>query len=774
MDEYLPTQVGTSGHKQVPHRKRRGPRRAAKDSERPGRTASRVGIVALIVALSPMSRSKRPHSTFEADLYNEAAMHVAFGTPLPPLDPNVRDDGSYVPVYKQEVRDDRGRRRLHGAFTGGWSAGYFNTVGSKEGWTPSTFVSSRTNRRTTNLDTAHHRAEDYMDDEDLADAAAARQIRTTDPFAGFGASGQSGGHSGGLAGLMRTQGDTMGYKLLRKMGWKDGQGIGPKVRRKARLDVSGSNRSTESEETHLFAPVDVDMIAFSRKADRRGLGYQGEARLSQSSGSGKGRMHRIGSGGYGSDEEGGKFTSGPRPSLGMPCKKQGQAQHGGFGVGILNDTGSDEDNPYEMGPHISYNRVLGGDKAKKKKKKKQPATKTVSANPTLRVKPIFISKSGPSGDHVQTSCLDGNPPLNGFVVGHISEPQPSRQSRSSYPPPDIPPGWVSVKQRIYTTEPTVYTPAAAAAKAAQHDPRTRAAALGESALPGKSIFDYMSAAARERLAAASGKKNLPPAKGQLPPEHANPSEQRLQDGLQSIPSLAKETAIAAMSRGAGAGGPYANDEAKRARYRLYLQRAAGFGGTPLVKPPGVTSGDYIKEIEEFYECAQLFKPMTGFMATRFTTASTESTVPAGLGPSSDSNVQQLSKPADAAEEAAKMGMYGRLTRLTEEFFPTRLLCKRFNVRPPVHVKLDSNPGGVSEIPGLHNALPAVVDATKLSSSFGMDTQETGNLPGPEVAMVLPKSTDEASSKAGREVVEASRPSDEVFKAIFGDSSDEDE
>ena len=29
--------------------------------------------------------------------------------------------------------DDRGRRRFHGAFTGGFSAGYFNTVGSKEG-----------------------------------------------------------------------------------------------------------------------------------------------------------------------------------------------------------------------------------------------------------------------------------------------------------------------------------------------------------------------------------------------------------------------------------------------------------------------------------------------------------------------------------------------------------------------------------------------------------------------------------------------------------------
>lgn len=32
-----------------------------------------------------------------------------------------------------QVRDEEGRRRFHGAFSGGYSAGYYNTVGSKEG-----------------------------------------------------------------------------------------------------------------------------------------------------------------------------------------------------------------------------------------------------------------------------------------------------------------------------------------------------------------------------------------------------------------------------------------------------------------------------------------------------------------------------------------------------------------------------------------------------------------------------------------------------------------
>lgn len=52
------------------------------------------------------------------------------------FDFNVTDE---VPVRKpvalqdQTVRDAQGRIRFHGAFTGGFSAGYFNTVDTKEG-----------------------------------------------------------------------------------------------------------------------------------------------------------------------------------------------------------------------------------------------------------------------------------------------------------------------------------------------------------------------------------------------------------------------------------------------------------------------------------------------------------------------------------------------------------------------------------------------------------------------------------------------------------------
>ena len=38
-----------------------------------------------------------------------------------------------VALGDQVVTDKQGRRRFHGAFTGGFSAGYFNSVGTKEG-----------------------------------------------------------------------------------------------------------------------------------------------------------------------------------------------------------------------------------------------------------------------------------------------------------------------------------------------------------------------------------------------------------------------------------------------------------------------------------------------------------------------------------------------------------------------------------------------------------------------------------------------------------------
>lgn len=56
------------------------------------------------------------------------------------------DASVHQPLLLKEAVDSDGRRRFHGAFTGGFSAGYFNSVGSKDGWAPAAYTSSRTQR----------------------------------------------------------------------------------------------------------------------------------------------------------------------------------------------------------------------------------------------------------------------------------------------------------------------------------------------------------------------------------------------------------------------------------------------------------------------------------------------------------------------------------------------------------------------------------------------------------------------------------------------------
>ena len=69
----------------------------------------------------------------QQDEYGEDA-YAAVGTPFEILE--TVEDVQKAKARKNKdhyVLDEQGRRRFHGAFTGGFSAGYYNTVGSKEG-----------------------------------------------------------------------------------------------------------------------------------------------------------------------------------------------------------------------------------------------------------------------------------------------------------------------------------------------------------------------------------------------------------------------------------------------------------------------------------------------------------------------------------------------------------------------------------------------------------------------------------------------------------------
>jgi G patch domain-containing protein 1 len=642
---------------------------------------------------------------------------------------------------------------------------YFNTVGSKEGWVPSTFISSRADRKKDKQNTVKQRPEDFMDEEDLAEAAEAQGLRTADGFTGLGSTEGDISRLSAFVDLFRKEGENIGAKLLKLMGWREGQGVGPKIRRKARLDVDKKSSDDGESETYLFAPENTHMVNFLRKNDHKGLGYDGEARLEQ--GTGLNSFAKLET-----DEE----TFGTADST-LRNKREKRAR-GGIGIGILNDTGSDDDDPYEIGPRLSYNRVIGG----VKKKKKKPIVNG-SAPPVLISKRVTITKNLPD----TRKCRDGRPPLDGFVLS--GEPSVSSivTFYKKYLPPEIPKGWQSTKQPTSNPSSSSYLSTSEAARASKMDPRSRATLLGEAPLPGKSVFDFLSPASRDRLSSATGKTDLPPALGEIPKGYLMKDENP-RNLLNHIPKLDKDIAVAALGRGTSGWMPYGENEAKRARYRTYLEVQAGIRDNLPEPSPNLTKDDWLKELHEFANCARLFKPMTGIMATRFTSSLTPKLASDSSGTSSSGSL--ISKPAvkveDPAEAAAKMGIFGPVTRSTQDFYPTRLLCKRFNVKPPAHVQLD--PEGTADntdtttlneaqtSDGRPNrsldlvSKSAVEDMLRESGGrnqqwdSAIDTIGGETRPSPLQEIVIDVERNES--------LEGQKASEAVFRSIFGDSDDD--
>ncbi len=107
------------------------------------------------------------------------------------------------PIYIKKQNRKRNRpssdqQRLHGAFTGGFSAGHFNTVGSKDGWKPSYaadndieneeeidesnnpfFSSSSIKKKLKRKNNYEQKLEDYMDEEDANEWGGPIKVKET-------------------------------------------------------------------------------------------------------------------------------------------------------------------------------------------------------------------------------------------------------------------------------------------------------------------------------------------------------------------------------------------------------------------------------------------------------------------------------------------------------------------------------------------------------------------------------------------------------------------
>jgi G patch domain-containing protein 1 len=93
--------------------------------------------------------------------------------------------------------------------------------------------------------------------------------------------------------LLPSASDSPGARILRKMGWRPGQGVGPRLTLAQRRvqdrqlgltsDATGDMDIEDADEAakHTYAPRDTPVIASVRKSDSHGIGYRAGLGLHQ-------------------------------------------------------------------------------------------------------------------------------------------------------------------------------------------------------------------------------------------------------------------------------------------------------------------------------------------------------------------------------------------------------------------------------------------------------------------------------------------------------------
>ncbi|NXY08203.1 GPTC1 protein, partial [Pteruthius melanotis] len=675
---------------------------------------------------------------------------VSYGSALQPLQEGERIKKP-VPLQEQTVKDAKGRyQRFHGAFTGGFSAGYFNTVGTKEGWTPSAFVSSRQKR----ADRTILGPEDFMDEEDLSEfGIAPKDITTTDDFASKAKdrikekARQIAGVVAPIPGttafddLIGPSKITVGVELLQKMGWKQGQGIGPRVKRKPcrqKPDPTvkiygcalppGLSEGSEDEEDEYqpenvtFAPKDVMPVDLTPKENVHGLGYKG-LDPSQALFGVSGREHlNLFTGG---SEETSNLLGDLRPSKGRKLGITGQA----FGVGALEE---EDDDIYATDTLSKYDTVL---------KDEEPGDGLYGWTAPKQYK----SKKRPERDFKYIGKI-----LDGFSLASKSS-----APIKIYPPPSLPrnyrpvhyfrPVIIAGNENCHLHKALEESTGKLKSDPAQQSRHALNAAqrrqqLGETELkgPAPSILEYLSEKDRERLKEMK-QASEQQMKAKIVSQQSPDSSQQIPAAIpnsrfQPAPSedAAHKWQMVLGGQLANAGSsdfkPFAKNPEKQKRYENYVKSLKKGEKDTLERflDPNMTEWERGREHEEFFRAAMFYRSSNSTLSSRFTRAKYEDDVDKVEVPRDQEN------DIDDKETAVKMKMFGKLTRDMFEWHPDKLLCKRFNVRDPYP---DSSVVGLPKVKrdkySVFNFLTVPEPTTSVTQATNEKIQESNSLNKPK-------------------------------------------
>ncbi|CAH0717746.1 unnamed protein product, partial [Brenthis ino] len=562
---------------------------------------------------------------------------ILYGTPLEPFEEDeVPTKKKYQQQQDQYAVDDHGRRRFHGAFTGGFSAGFGNTVGTPEGWTPSSFKSSRSEK----AQVSNQRPEDYMDEEDRSEfGIAPRHLQTKNEFSGQKRPHQKSFHDGPIPGepvlgqLIRAVHETAAVKILRKMGWKPGQGVGDRVshgeKKKAKeqhkvygcymppemmqqkTEQSDSSDS-EFEYDTLFAPDDYEPYILVHKNDKFGIGYKGLSRHSVLG-------NLIGEYGEGSSSSHLKMKE-----KGKKVSIRGQA----FGVGAFE---ADDEDIYATEDMSHYDFAIGG-------KEKE-----------------IVKKSAEKSANV----------LEGFMKA--KKPQ---TPISAYPPPALPrdfaPAPAGLKRSRF--EPTEAIPRDQGLGRHELTAEARGALLGETSRP--KTQKTQETDETQQMETQTQNPDLSKILGKtinLSNTQGESSQNNKELDFISIKDSGKDVRVFK---------PFMSDPEKQARYERFLENK-------VLEKDGnkdrLSEWERNRERLEFEQAAKLYKPLSGIIGERFTHASEPDEALNPLSSVAKSSINRgLATPEQI--EAAKIGAYGVMTRSVTTWRPKPLAFKRFNLR----------------------------------------------------------------------------------------------
>ena len=232
--------------------------------------------------------------------------------------------------------------------------------------------------------------------------------------------------------------------------------------------------------------------------------------------------------------------------------------------------------------------------------------------------------------------------------------------------------------------------------------------------------------------------------------------------------------------------PFTSNPNKQSRYTTYLRAHAepGAGVSIPAQLQIQTPETYALEMSEFAKAAALYRPVSGAMAGRFTSAAVLELGPnivEGLHMPSAEPAPPEEEPRPSAEEreeekedpkvhAARLGMYGRMTREVMSWQPARLLCKRFGVKDP-------NPDIHFDTREASTSAPAdMSQSTDVTGGVGGDAGSRG------VAGAQPADGKRDLANIGLgdddgqgdDILTYERPPMNIFKAIFASDDEESE